>query len=80
VRETVGAAENVILGVLLDKADAIYPLTIAEHIADALRDVGLLREPSDDHALSGPDAAGASAAVVPRSAYDAGELPGSGGC
>lgn len=40
--ETVGAAENVILGCLLDKADVIYPLTLAEHIADALRDAGLL--------------------------------------
>jgi len=43
--ETVGAAENVILGCLLDKADVIYPLTLAEHIAAALREAGLLSEP-----------------------------------
>ena len=40
--ETVGAAENVILGCLLDHADVVYPLTLAEHIADALREAGLL--------------------------------------
>jgi len=44
--KTVGAAENVILGVLLDRGgDVVYPLTIAEHIADALREAGLLVDP-----------------------------------
>ena len=42
--ETVGAAENVILGCLLEKADVVYPLTLAEHIADSLREAGLLRD------------------------------------
>ena len=42
--ETVGVAENVILGALLDKADVVYPLTLAEHIATALRDAGLLND------------------------------------
>lgn len=40
--ETVGAVENVILRCLLDNADVSYPLTLAESIADALRDAGLL--------------------------------------
>jgi len=44
--ETVGAAENVILGCLLDKADVVYPLILAEHIADALREAGLLSDAS----------------------------------
>ena len=44
--ETVGPAENVILGCLLDKADVVYPLTLAEHIADALRAAGLLSDDS----------------------------------
>ena len=45
--ETVGAAENIILGCLLDKADVVYPLTLAEYIADALRDAGLLSDADD---------------------------------
>ena len=48
--ETVGVVENVILGVLLDKADLIYPLTLAEHIADALRDAGLVSDAPDQPA------------------------------
>ena len=44
--ETVGAAENVILRCLLDKADVVYPLTLAEHIAAALRAAGLLQDGS----------------------------------
>lgn len=44
--ETVGAAESVILGCLLDKADLTYPLTLAEQIADALRAAGLLEDTS----------------------------------
>lgn len=49
--ETVGAAENVILGVLLDKGgEVIYPLTIAEQVADALRDAGLLLDPPSENA------------------------------
>jgi len=44
--ETVGAAESVILGCLLDKADVAYPLTLAELIADALRAAGLLSDAS----------------------------------
>lgn len=44
--KTVGAAESVILGVLLDRGgDVIYPLTIAEHVAEALRQAGLLLDP-----------------------------------
>lgn len=46
--ETVGPVENVILGCLLDKADVIYPLTLAEHIAAALRDAGLLSDASGE--------------------------------
>ncbi len=46
--ETVGVVENVILGVLLDEADLIYPLTLAEHIASALRDAGLLPDAPDE--------------------------------
>ena len=42
--EEVGAAENIILGCLLDKADIVYPLTLAEQIAGALREAGLLLE------------------------------------
>jgi len=41
--ETVGAAENIILGCLLEKADVVYPLTLAEHIANSLREAGLLQ-------------------------------------
>jgi hypothetical protein len=56
VRETVGAAENVILGVLLDRAgDVVYPLTVAEHIADALRDAGLLPELPNQRRLAAGD-------------------------
>ena len=40
--ETVGVAEKIIMGCLLDKADVVYPLTLAEHIAEALREAGLL--------------------------------------
>jgi len=55
--ETVGVAVNVILGCLLDKADVIYPLTLAEHIADALREAGLLSDKPAKRA-SKPTAAG----------------------
>jgi hypothetical protein len=41
--ETVGVAENIILGCLLEKADVVYPLTLAEHIANSLREAGLLQ-------------------------------------
>ena len=58
--ETVGAVENVILGCLLDKADVIYPLTLAEHIAEALRDAGMLSDASAESTpgtTSGPGSA-----------------------
>jgi hypothetical protein len=40
--------EDVVLGCLLDKADVIFPLTLAEHIVTALRDAGMLRAPGED--------------------------------
>ena len=54
--ETVGAAESVILGCLLDKADVVYPLTLAEHIAAALRAAGVLDASTEraTDASSGP--------------------------
>jgi len=36
--------EDVVLGCLLDKADLIFPLTLAEHIVAALREAGMLPE------------------------------------
>lgn len=39
--------EEVVLGCLLDKADLTFPLTLAEHIVNALRDAGMLRDTDD---------------------------------
>lgn len=56
--ESVGAAENIILGCLLDKADVIYPLTLAEQIADSLREAGLLRDAAEDRSMDPTTAPG----------------------
>ena len=49
VHETVEtrSPEGVVLSCLLDRADLVYPSTVAQHIVTALRDAGMLREPDD---------------------------------
>ena len=45
MNETVAtrSPEDVVLGCLLEKADVIFPLTLAEHIVHALREAGMLQ-------------------------------------
>ena len=40
--------EDVVLGCLLDKADLTFPLALAGHIVNALRDAGMLPADASD--------------------------------